>query len=183
MVLRLFTAWIFFVFVCAPPSASLAQNEGLDREEMVKLSYIYNFAKFVQWPEGHDDAGQSFVICGLGEGALHSGLHRLASEAKINNRTILVLLNPSQEKISDCHILYIDSSKEKLLETILSQVGNRPILTVGDTPGYGNRGVALNLFGQSGKIKFEVNMKSIRRSGLTVSSQLLELGKMVEEDK
>lgn len=183
MILRLFTAWIFFVFVCASPSVSLAQNRSLGREEMVKLSYIYNFAKFVQWPEERDQAEQPFVVCGLGEGALNSGLYRLASEAKIKNRAIRVLLNPASKNISDCHILYIDSSREKLLETILSQVGSRSILTVGDTPGYGNRGVALNLFVQSGKIKFEVNMKSIRRSGLTVSSQLLELGKMIEGDK
>jgi hypothetical protein len=55
-------------------------------------------------------------------------------------------------------------------------------LTIGSTQGYARRGVGINLFEKNGKLSFEINRKAILKSGLTLSSELLALGVLVEAE-
>jgi hypothetical protein len=56
------------------------------------------------------------------------------------------------------------------------------LLTVGDTEGYAQEGVMLNFYIEASKVKFEINLNSIRSSRIAVSSQLLKLGRMVGDE-
>jgi hypothetical protein len=85
----------------------------------------------------------------------------------------------SVSEIPQCHMLYIPVSQKKTLDIILPITLHRPILTVGDTPGYSERGVILNLFLEGSKVRFKINESVAQKSGLKISYLLLKMGKVV----
>ena len=65
------------------------------------------------------------------------------------------------------------SSEKKILHKILEEVRGKPILTVGDTTGFLEAGVMMNLVEVGNKIRWEINRKPAKKAGLKMSSQLL----------
>jgi len=58
-------------------------------------------------------------------------------------------------------------------------VADKPILTVGDTTGFAEKGVLINLYQEERLMQFEVNLPAVKRSKLTFSSKLLRLARLV----
>ena len=85
----------------------------------------------------------------------------------------------SSKEMPECHVLFINRSENKYLEQILTQVEGYPVLVVSDTPRFAERGVGINLYIQGNRVRFEINVEAIDRSGLRVSSGLLNLAKIV----
>jgi len=85
-------------------------------------------------------------------------------------------------QIKKCHILFITSSEEANLAKILSSIKGLPSLTVSDMEGFVQRGGIVRLFTAGNKIRFEVNPQAAKRSFLKISSKLLKLAKIFEED-
>jgi hypothetical protein len=51
----------------------------------------------------------------------------------------------------------------------------------GDSPGYMQAGVMINLIKRDDKLGFEINMKIAKAAGLKISSQLLKLASDIQE--
>jgi hypothetical protein len=66
---------------------------------------------------------------------------------------------------------------------ILSCTGNKPILTVSDTKGFAEKGVLINFYMMGDKIKFEINEKAVHESGLVMSYRLLNLARIVHQER
>jgi hypothetical protein len=171
-----------FLFVLGLPHHSLAQEGQPAREAKVKVAFIYNFAKFANWPDRAFETlpHNSFSICLVGKEPLGNLLDQLAGSKTIKGRTILFRKNPPQHDLRNCRILYISSSESLRLDRLLKAVAGHPVLTIGSAEGYAKRGAGINLFEKNGKLSFEINRKAILRSGLTLSSELLALGVLVE---
>ncbi len=90
---------------------------------------------------------------------------------------------PPPNELKSCRILYISSSESSRLGEILKNIEGQPVLTIGNTRGYAKRGVDINLFKQDGRLRFEINHDAVLKSGLTLSSELLALGILVEGEK
>ena len=172
------------LFVSGAPSHSFAQEGQATRKEKVKVAFIYNFAKFTTWPEGSFESlpPGSFPICLVGSEPLGSLLDKLTGKKIINDRTILIRKNPSQEVLKSCRILYISASESAQLDDLLKTLNGHPVLTIGNTEGYAKRGVGINLIEKNEKLGFEINRKAILKSGLTLSSELLALGVLVDTE-
>jgi hypothetical protein len=92
-------------------------------------------------------------------------------------------LSGTTEVAGCCHLLFISGSEAKELPRILARTGSLPVLTVGDTQGYGDAGVLINLVAEDGRIAFEVNEGAVKRSGLKFNSKLLRLARLVGSDE
>lgn len=175
---------IFVIVFVANDSIALAESQD-PREYAIKAGYIYNFTKFIHWPEEvHrkiNDSGLTF--CVAGENPFGDLLGRLKEKLQAKGKKLLFKYRVSSKEISECQVLFIDRSENERLEHILTQVENYPVLVISDTPRFAERGVGINLFTQGNKIRFEINIKAIGRSGLRVSSDLLNLAKIVEGGK
>ncbi len=101
-------------------------------------------------------------------------------EHDVRGRALQVRKPASLRSLGDCHVLFISSSERRRIHTILNAVRGMDLLTVGDTEGYAQEGVMVNFYIEASKVKFEINLKSIRSSRITVSSQLLKLGRVVD---
>jgi hypothetical protein len=146
----------------------------------VKAAFLYNFAKFVEWPpEVFKNSGDSFVIGILGDDPFDKNL-----EAELNGKTVqdkkLVfkrLLN--LQEASDCQVVFISASEEDLLSAILAKLQGSPVLTVSDMKRFIQRGGMVGFSLDKNKVGFNVNRTVAEGAGLKISSQLLKLAKTI----
>ncbi len=160
-------------------------NEAPPREYALKAGFIYKFTKFVHWPSSiHQEIKQKgLVICVAGENPFGEILREIAKKVKKKRMNLFVRSSISKKEMSGCHILFISKSENSSLQEILGEVQNQPILLIGDTPNYAERGVGINFFIRKNKIRFKINQEAVKRAGLQISSELLNLATLVEEER
>ena len=151
------------------------------REYVLKAGYIYNFTKFIKWPEeaNHEIENGGLNFCLMGEDPFGKILDKIAKKLKKKNRVLVVTPQVSIKDMRQCHILFVSQSEKSNVNQILLRVREYPVLVIGDTPGFAKQGVSINFFLQKNKIRFEINQEALKRSGLVVSSELLNLAKIV----
>lgn len=170
-----FSIIFFFLFLCSPASSEI--HEATEYE--VKAAFIYNFAKFVEWPEGSPD--NVLQVCILGEDPFGKAIDSIESKSIGKRKVALNRIN-SVKNSGSCHILFIASSEKRQLRSITQTLSSAKILTIGDSEGFAKKGLVINLFMDKGRVRFEINLDAARRSGLRISPRLLELARIVRED-
>lgn len=143
------------------------------REDAVKAAYIYNFAKFTEWPAAAG-AAASLVACALGEDPLAHALSALTGK-RIGERRLEVRQVRDPESAEGCHILYLARPEAEHLAEVLAALDHRPVLTVGDTPGFAERGGMIGLVVLDRRVRFHINAAAVEGAGLNISSKLLKL--------
>jgi len=172
-----FVAVLLGCLILTPlPGFTAPSNATKNRIYILKASFIYNFTKFIHWPSRHSPTnGNNLYLCILGEDPFGPILDRLAKRHKFKHKKIVIKRNVRQNEMNGCHIAFISNSENAKVEDIVSMAMSSPILTIGDTEGYSNRGIGINFVVKENKIRFEINNGSIMKSGLKVSSELLDL--------
>ncbi len=159
--------------IVAAPSLH-AQKSGPTENE-VKSAYLYNFGKFVEWPAKATSVGEFFPICVLGDDTFGSTLETTIARESISGKKVLVKRVPKPQDALSCRILFISSSQQSRLKEILAELDNTSVLTVSDMPEFTRRGGMIQFVVEANKVRFEVNLTSAERTGLTLSSQLLKV--------
>ncbi len=152
-------------------------------EYRIKAAFLYNFAKFVDWPKkGIDEQSEAFVIGIIGEDPFGSEIEVIKGKS-VKGMALKVRRFEKIEDISDCKILFISASFEKDISRIQEHLKGNNILTVGDTEGFARQGVMVNLIKVENKIRFEINPEAAKAEGLKISSHLLRLAKIIDQGK
>jgi hypothetical protein len=144
-------------------------------EYSLKAAFIYNFAKFVEWPQETDAV---LRLCVLGEDPFGPTLDDL-QDKPIGLRKLAVERLPSMENLRRCRILFISESESDKLPLILKAIEGSSALTIADTESFLERGVMIGMTLDDNRITFEVNAGAARRAKLEISSKLLRLAKRV----
>ncbi|MBI5427168.1 MAG: YfiR family protein [Nitrospinae bacterium] len=171
-------AALFFMQFVAPPSAPA--QESSDREYAIKAAFIYNFVKFVKWPERELHPPGNLTLCVTGADPFGPALEKLAEKSKTTENKLIVQRGVNPDGAAQCHLVFVGGPDGVHLERVLDAVKGKPVLTVGDSPGLAQKGVLINFFIEDNKVRFEINVGAARRSGLVVSSELLNLARIVE---
>lgn len=148
---------------------------------------VERFTRFIEWPNGSLPQGSVFVVCIQGTGETAENLFEYARSHKFKERLCEVRRVRAGSDLGACHLLYVSTSEAARLPQVLGAVADKPILTVGDTDGFGAKGVLINLYQEEKQatpdkrtlLQFEVNLPAIKRSKLVFRSQLLRLGRQV----
>jgi len=149
-------------------------------EYEVKAAFLLNFAKFVDWPDSSFPASDSPIVIGvLGEDPFGSTLDNTVRNEKVKGRKLVIRRSGQMSDLKGCHILFVSSSEQNRLGPIFREVSDRPVLTVGDVPGFANHGGIVNFIMRDKKIGFEINTSAANNAHLKISSQLLKLAKIV----
>ncbi len=162
-----------------PPKAFAAEPES--REYIIKAGFIYNFTKFVQWPEKINSQFEKngINLCVAGKDPFGQILDNLAEKLLQRGKVLNIKRGISLSKISQCALLFISQSEKTRLRKIVTHAKAFPVLLIGETPGYAESGVGINFFIQENQIRFEINIKAAELSGLKISSELLSLARIV----
>lgn len=158
----------------APPKAG---------EYEVKAAFLYNFSKFVTWPEEDAELVRPFVIGVLGHDSLAALVADVVRGKFVKGRPLLARRFATPSETSGCDLLFLGQSEERRFRVVLGVLKGHTVLTVGDWPGFARSGGMIGFVSQNDKIGFEVNPEAARRAGLRIGSGLLRLARIVEGGK
>ena len=148
-------------------------------EAQVKAAYLFNFGKYVSWPQFPNE---HFSICVLGRDPFGSALDEIVGGERIAAKLAEVRRIRSFHDASSCQMLFIATSEDAQVQSVLAELANVPVLLVSDLPGFVERGGMIQFVTEGNRVRFLVNLKAAQRVGLTLSSELLKVAKSVQRD-
>jgi hypothetical protein len=147
----------------------------------VKTAFLLNFGRFVDWPAAAlSKTPEQFNICLLGPSGLGEEFALKLETEKVKDRKVKITQIPPASIESNCQILYIGTGSSELISNALEHFKTSPTLTVGDAPDFVSRGGIIQFVVEENHLRFEVNMNATQRAGLTISSKLLRVAKVVK---
>jgi hypothetical protein len=171
------------LMMCAWVALSIGYNlygePSSSREYSVKGAFLYNFAKFVSWPEeAFRDDQMHITLCILGKDPFGDALAAVEGKT-VKHRKVVIKHCETLDDLDKCHILFISRPEKQNLSEILAKVKNWNTLTVSDMEGFAQSGGVINFVTVEQKIRFEINVDAAEGAGLKISSKLLRLAKTV----
>lgn len=164
------------VIVTADADPAFAQA-GLEADEVI-AAFVYRFPQFVEWPESALAGRETIDICVAEPNPFGGSLEELAQGEVLNGRPLVVREVAGTRALAGCHVLFVSSATERA-ESLLRAVADRPVLTIGESADFLDDGGIINLHIVDRRIRFDVSATSALRSGLQLSSQLLDLALVV----
>lgn len=156
-------------------SVSAVAQQTHPTESQVKAAYLYNFGKFVRWQSDQMARLDSLEICVLGKDPFGAVLDATVAGESVDGRTIRVRRVAKVQDVGPCSILFVSSSEEGRLSSVLASVQPLSALTVSDIPHFADKGGMIGFVKQEDRIRFEVNRKAAEQSHLVLSSELLKV--------
>lgn len=142
----------------------------------LKAAFLFNFAKFVEWPESAFAGERApLTICVYGDDPFGSTLDEVVQGERVGERTLLVQRPGSPDGLGGCHVLFVSRSEKDRLGEVMSQVRDKPVLTVSDTDGFLRAGGVINFVLEGNKVRFLIDQEAAGRSELKISSKLMRL--------
>jgi hypothetical protein len=148
-------------------------------EYLIKAAFLYNFAKFVDWPaDSFKDDQSPIYLAILGANPFGPALDSIR-EKTVRGRKLILKQCQNIDLLGGCHILFISPSEKENLKQILNALRNSSVLTVSETERFTQQGGMVNFITVDNRIQFEINPAAAQRSRLKISSQLLKLARIV----
>jgi hypothetical protein len=149
-------------------------------EYQVKAAFLYNFAKFVEWPpSSFSNASAPLQICIFGRDPFGDGLRALTADKTVNGRKFEIDNVVDLQQARSCHILFIAASTAMAVKQIVEGLRGANVLTVGDAKEFAEQGGMISFVLENDRVQFEVNRKTAEQAGLKISSKLLSVAKLV----
>jgi hypothetical protein len=168
MAIAAVTAALWFGNSNAAPGSTVTQEYDL------KAAFLFNFARFVEWPaDAFAEATTPIVIGVLGADPFGASLDALVAGETIHNRPLLVRRYRSVENVDACHILFISASEASELDHIAKALAGRSILTVGETKDFAVRAGIIGFELVQRRLRLQINLGAAAGARLTISSKLL----------
>jgi len=161
-----------------PGAWQLLPADGLS-EGQIKAAYIYNFAKFVEWPVEALPAGAEILLCVVGNNVLDGALDALDGRNASERKLRVAQRSYSDLTLAGCHLLFIGSSEQQRFLVILKNLNDAPVLTLSDIADFAEKGGDVGLLFRDNKVVFEINLETIRNARLHLPSQLLNIASYV----
>lgn len=163
-----------------PAGSDPDQATAASLESQVKAAFILNFARFVEWPAScfHDPYAPLDVLV-LGNRSVGDALERTVRGQTVQGRPLNVRESDSLSGIAQCQILLVGGGEAGRLAEILKITHGLCVLTVGESRGFAHDGGVINFTMEDNRVHFEVNPEAARAAGLTISSKLLSLARIV----
>ena len=146
------------------------------KEYLLKAAFIYNFVKFVEWPDGKAIGQQSKIdICVMGDTPL-SKTGNVFTAASTSKLSLSLVADNNLKTIPDhCHVVFISRSETDHLSDILAALRSHSVLLVSDINDFAQDGGMIGFVIDDNKIKLAVNKKAATMAGMRIDAQLLEI--------
>jgi hypothetical protein len=170
------------LFWCLPPTQCVVAQSRQPTEYEVKAAFLYNFAKFAEWPaDVYSGPEAPFVFGILGHDPFGNAIDALEKRT-INGRTVQVRRFSEVQDITRCHILFVSSSETERLGMILRTLVNANTLLVSDISRFVDRGGAIGFVVLDNSVGFKINTDAVSRAGISIHSRLLKMAIIVHDD-
>ena len=168
-----FGAWLL-VLVGVPA------EEAPPSEPQVKAAFLFNFAKYVDWPRGAFATPDSPIVLGVvGRDEMGDALAKTISGKTVDGRRFELKRFTAGDNCAGCHILFLSASEKKRLPEILARLRGASVLTVGESESFLQAGGVINFARRNQRVRLEVNAAAADQAGLKISSKLLNVADLV----
>jgi hypothetical protein len=172
-------AFALYVALAAPlVAAEPAPAAAGPTEYEVKAAFLFNFAKFIEWPPSKARA-ENFTIAILGQDPFGDVLDRMLRGKTLGERKLVIKRIASTADVGDASILFIGDSEKARLPQILKDVQGTGVLTVGDMADFAARGGVIGFRTEDNVVRFDINLAQAQKAGLKLSSQLIRVARHV----
>ena len=171
---RLLARWALMLLTAAAIPA-YTQAPPVD-EYQVKAAFLFNFAKFVDWPpQAFKSSDEPMEICVFGPNPFGSTLEDMVRGKVLGKRGFVVYRVSEPQRARTCHILFLNESEDKRSRFVLDQLAGASILTVGEAEGFLANGGVVNFKLAEARVRIEISTAAADRAQLHISSKLLRL--------
>lgn len=151
-------------------------------EYQVKAAFLFNFARFIEWPpQAFLNEKTPITLCVFGSDPFGGALDEIIRGKTINKREVVARRTIELSELKTCQLVFVSSSEDKSLSEILNSLKGVSALVVGESEGFAEAGGGVQFFLEDNKLRFAVNIEALQRSKLTVSSKLLALARIVQD--
>jgi hypothetical protein len=172
-----------FALVAAAMTATMATAQTAD-EYQVKAAFVFNFAKFIEWPaQAFQTPKDPVTVCVLGHNPFGNTLEEVIHGKSIDGRSLVYRQISDAESASTCQILFVATSECKRFRAMHGNLKPLGILSVGEAEGFASDGGVINFKVEDGRVRFEINLEAAERQQLHISSKLLSLAQIVKTEK
>ncbi len=173
--MRVTTTLAFVSVLLALPLADALAGA---KEYKVKAAYLYNFVKFIDWPESA--LSGAIKICVLGEDRFDGILEKAVAGKEVKGHGLVVAsIGAGGSPEGDCNLLFVSSSEAGRVGDVIGAVAGSSTVTVGEQEGFAEQGGVLNFALEGGKVKVELNMGAAEKAGVKVSGKLQQVAKVI----
>jgi hypothetical protein len=153
-------------------------QQSAPSEYQMKAAFLYNFAKFVEWPPAVLPENSTLVIGVLGDDPFDATLENTIRNKNVAGHPITCRRIKSPNDVKGCHILFISSSEKKRWPEISGALAGSSVLTVGENwDNFTDTGGMIYFFMDDRRVCFDINAEAARRASLSISSKLMLLRK------
>lgn len=154
-------------------------------ESKIKIAYLYNFLRFIEWPE--TSASTTLRLCVAGNKEEYQQPLQALARQKVREHSIIIThIEPKLEQnlaqsLRQCHLIFITNRVRKQQNQIIESIAGSEVLTIGESDDFIYHGGMINFIQQQDKIRFEVNLQAINQTHLHISSKVLRIASRVIE--
>jgi uncharacterized protein DUF4154 len=164
------------ILVFAAAAGYVHAQGAVADEYPVKAAFLFNFAKFVEWPAGTFKSPEDpIAICVLGQNPFGTALEDVVRNKTVANRAFVVRDVSNGQQASKCHIVFVTASERKRFRSLLEELKGRSVLTVGEAEDFTANGGIINFKLKDARVRIEIDAGAAERAKLRVSSKLLSL--------
>jgi uncharacterized protein DUF4154 len=169
-------ATLALAIVSAAMSAHAAATGDMADDVAVKAAFLYNFAKFAEWPALAP--GGAIALCVVGDDRIATALVETVRGQNISGHALEVSRPQDNATWRSCHLLFVANAETKRAVAGLNGIKTLPVLTVSDGKDFSQTSGIIELFVESGRMRFAINVDAVEAAGLRISSRLLGLAKV-----
>ena len=159
---------------------SLVNVCAQDVNSKIKSIFIYNFTKYIDWPENQKQGDFVIGVLGATNTNLIKELEKMSQISKVGSRNFTIKVFHSVDEIGKCQLLFISADKSGLISSAMQKVAKNNTLVIGENAGLIKKGAVINFVYHDNKQKFELSKNNAEKAGLIVSSSLVNMAILEE---
>jgi YfiR/HmsC-like len=164
--------------VFAQPVSVRADRSVQAIEEEVKAVFLFNFAKYVDWPSAPAGSSESIRICVPANAPFLAIVREAVRDEIVNGRPLTAVGPAGLDAARQCDVLYVGRADTPDAAAWIAAVRGRQTLTIGE--GRLVDGLVIAFVRDEDRLRFDISRAAAAQRKLSLSSRLLGLARRVD---
>jgi hypothetical protein len=145
----------------------------------VRAAFLYRFLDYVDWEKSRLDADQAIVIGIVASDEMLDQVRKTVAGRRARGHTIEVRKMAVGDDPAGVQVVYVGASSGATISTIAKRAQAASALVVTNADNALAQGSDINFIEADGRVRFEVDLSNVERSGLKLGSGMLSVAMRV----
>ncbi|MDZ7627881.1 MAG: YfiR family protein [Parvularculaceae bacterium] len=163
-----------------PAQSATAQAPRSEAVDALRAAFLFNFAKFTTWP-AVSDLDTSIKFC-IQANTIDQTAFAGWGKKRIQNRPVRVAFFSqfNEGEFANCSIMFVSDEPQGIdMEGLRNFAIEHNTLFVSDIEGFSASGGHIELYEQSRRLRFKVNLGALDKAKLSLGAGVLNLAEIV----